>query len=158
MKTRTSKNRSLHRGGLAYTLAEVLIAVILIAILFVTLYRGVAFCFSVTRSERENLRATQVILRRMEGIRLFNWNQLTNTALNPTTFYEEYLPGSPASGVTYTGRVEVSSVTLDPPATYSTNMRKITVTISWSSGAVVHTRQASTYVSRDGVQNYIYSN
>src|SRR5262245_55905826 len=150
MKTRTSRNSRPRRGVLAYTLTEVLIAVILIAILFASLYRGVAFCFSVTRAERENLRATQVILRRMEGIRLFNWNQLSNTALNPKNFYEDYLPGAVGT-VTYTGQVDVATVTLDPPATYSTNMKKVTVTISWSSGgAVVHTRSASTYVSRDG--------
>ena len=91
MKTWSSLSRQPIQGKSAYTLAEVLIAVTIIAILFVSLYRGIAFCFDATRAERENLRATQVILRRMEGIRLFNWNQITNTALNPPIFYEEYL-------------------------------------------------------------------
>src|ERR1041385_6981427 len=146
MRTRPFTNRNLLRGASGYTLAEVLIAVAIVALLFVSLYSGIAFCFKVTRSERENLRATQVMLRRMEGIRLFNWNQISDTNLNPLVFYESYIPGVAGSGVTYTGRTDVTTmVALDPPASYSTNMKRITVTVSWSSDAVLHTRTASTF-------------
>jgi prepilin-type N-terminal cleavage/methylation domain-containing protein len=142
-----------------FTLAEVLVAVAIMAIAFVSLYAGIFFCFGVTKSEREDLRATQVILHRMEGFRLFTWNQITNTALNPTTFTERYLPASgtnPASGLTYTGTVAVTSVTLDPPVTYTNQMKQITVTVNWSSGNVPHSRNMTTYVSKNGVQNYIF--
>jgi prepilin-type N-terminal cleavage/methylation domain-containing protein len=145
----------------AFTLAEVLIAVAIMSIGFVSLYAGITFCFSVTRFERENLRATQVILQRMEGIRLFSWEQLTNTTLNPTTFQERYLPlagAIAASGAVYTGRVEVASVILDPAATYSANMKKVTVSVDWVSGKTLRTRRVSTYVAKDGMQNYIYWN
>jgi prepilin-type N-terminal cleavage/methylation domain-containing protein len=143
----------------AFTLAEVMVAVGIMAVAFVSLYAGITFCFGVTTLERENLRATQVMLQRMEGIRLFNWNQLTNTTLNPPTFYERYFPGSgttPASGLTYTGTVEVADLTLDPPASYSANMKKITVTVEWSSGNVPRIRSVSTYAAKDGIQNYVY--
>jgi hypothetical protein len=143
-------------------LAEVLVAVAIIGFLFVTLFLGISFCFSVTKFERENLRATQIVLQRLEGIRLFNWNQLTNTALNPTTFTARYYPGSgtrPASGLTYSGTVAVTPVTLNPSATYSGNMKQVTVTVQWTSGNnLVRHRSVSTYVAKDGIQNYIYSN
>lgn len=143
-----------------FTLAEVLVAVAIMAVAFVSLYAGIFFCFGVTRSEREDLRATQVILHRMEGIRLFTWEQITNTALNPTTFYERYLPATganPASGLTYTGTVAVATVILDPPVTYTNQMKRITVTVNWSSGKLPHSRNMTTYVSKNGIQNYIYT-
>jgi prepilin-type N-terminal cleavage/methylation domain-containing protein len=156
MKTGPSWKRK-YRITSAYTLAEVMIAVAIIGIVFVSLYRGIAFCFDKTKSERENLRATQVMLRRMEGIRLLSWDQLTNTTLNPLNFTETYLPGVAGVGVTYTGRVTiVPNPVLDPPASYSDKMKKVTVTVTWSSGPILHTRTTSTYVARDGIQNYVY--
>lgn len=159
MRVRLSRKQRHLRAIPAYTLAEVVIAVAVVGVVLVTLYNGIIFCFDVTRSERENLRATQVLLRRMEGIRLFNWNQISDPALNPHVFYERFFPGSPgvpASGIMYTGQVEVTAVGCDPPATYSTNMRMITVTLTWSSRNGLQTRSAFTYVARDGVQNYVY--
>lgn len=143
----------------AFALVEVILASGLVIVLFVSLYLGIAFAFSVTDFERQNLRATQIILERMEGLRLLNWNQLTDTALNPTTFSQPYYPavgGTPASGATYTGQMTVSSVSLDPSASYSNNMKQVTVTLTWSSRSVTHTRTLSTYASRNGIQNYIY--
>jgi hypothetical protein len=37
-------------------------------------------------------------------------------------------------------------------------MKKITITVTWASGAVLRNRTLSTYVSRNGLQNYIYAN
>ena len=149
-----------HAGKRAFTLVEAVVAVAIMGVSFVSLYAGIFFCFGVTTSEREDLRATQVILERMEGIRLFNWNQITDTALNPTTFYARYFPGSgggPASGLTYTGQLEVATaLTLTPLPTYGANMKKITITVQWLSGSVLRTRTASTYVAKDGIKNYIY--
>jgi type II secretory pathway pseudopilin PulG len=160
MRVRRSRKHNYLRATAAYTLAEVVMAVAVVGVVFVALYSGIVFCFDVTRSERENLRATQVLLRRMEGIRLFNWNQLSDTTLNPLEFYERFFPGSPgipASGVTYTGRVEVAALDCDPPPTYSTNMRMVTVTLTWTSKSGLQTRSAFTYVARDGIQNYVYA-
>ena len=144
----------------AFTLAEVLVAVAIMAVSFVSLYLGISFAFSVTSLERENLRATQVMLQRMEGIRLFTWDQLTDTTLNPTNFQERYFPGSgtiPPSGLFFTGRVDVADITLDPAASYSSNMKKVTVTVEWTSGKVPRSRSASTYVAKNGIQNYIFN-
>jgi prepilin-type N-terminal cleavage/methylation domain-containing protein len=155
MKTGPSWSRN-RRGKFGFTLAEVLLAVAVIGTLFITLYLGIAFCFDKTKSERENLRATQVMLRRMEGIRLLSWDQVTNTTLNPLNFSEQYIPGAVGSGVTYTGRLEVADVTLDPPATYSGLMKRITVTVTWTSGTIQHARTETTYAARDGIQKYVW--
>lgn len=163
MRLRVPTAASLKRKrSYAFTLAEVMVAIGIIAFLFVSLFLGISYCFSVTQFERENLRATQIVLQRLEGIRLFNWQQLTNTTLNPTTFTARYFPGTqtqPASGLTYTGTVTVAAATLNPSATYSGNIKKVTVTVQWTSANhLTRTRSISTYSARDGIQNYIYSN
>ncbi len=158
MRIKPSRSRG-SRLRAAFALVDVVVASSLVIILFVTLYLGISFCFSVTDFERQNLRATQIILERMEGLRLLNWNQLTDPNLNPTSFAEQYYPAvgsQPASGVTYSGEMTVSPVNLDPPGSYSNNMKQITVTLSWQSGSVTRTRTLSTYASRNGIQNYIY--
>lgn len=161
MKIGSSANRQARRRFAGFTLSEVVVAVAIIAIAFVSLYAGIFFSFGVTTFERENLRATQVILQRMEGIRLFSWNQVTNTTLNPTTFYERYFPGSgslPPSGLTYTGQLVIAPLTLDPVTTYQTNMKSVTVTVQWMSGTQLRTRSVTSYIARDGIQNYVFAN
>jgi hypothetical protein len=47
---------------------------------------------------------------------------------------------------------------MTPATTYSANMRLITVTLNWTNGNVRRTRSMSTYVSKNGVQNYVFYN
>jgi prepilin-type N-terminal cleavage/methylation domain-containing protein len=154
-----SSSRS--RAERAFTLVEVVIAVAITSVMFVALYLGIAFGFRVSRSERENLRATQIILERMEGIRLFRFDQLSDTNLNPLTFTKTYYPtasGGQSQGITYNGTVTIdTNITLDPSAAYSSVMKKITVQLSWVSEGVPRSRSISTYASQNGIQNYIMS-
>ena len=158
LEMRTNFSSRLDRG---FTLVEVVFAVAITAVMFVALYLGIAFGFRVSRSERENLRATQIIMERMEGIRLFRFDQLSDTTLNPTTFTRTYYPqasGAQSQGITYNGTVTVNTnITLDPSATYSSVMKKITVQLNWVSEGVPRSRSISTYASQNGIQNYIMS-
>jgi hypothetical protein len=51
-----------------------------------------------------------------------------------------------------------NNITMNPYATYSTNLKKITVTLQWTTGSVPRTRMMSTYVGKHGAQNYVYNN
>lgn len=151
----------------AYTLAEVSISTLLVATVFVGLYAGMSAGFAYTQALRENLRATQIMLERMEGIRLYNWSQLNSNGFVPATFTARYYPSiggtNSSAGLTYTGRLSITPVSLTPAASYTGDMRLITVSIGWLSGnggsnKLVRTREMQTYVGRYGMQNYIYSN
>jgi prepilin-type N-terminal cleavage/methylation domain-containing protein len=140
----------------AFTLVEVMVSVVVVAILFVTLFVGLAQGFSLSAAARERLRANQVALERIEGVRLVKWSDLTNTTLVPLAFTAEYAPGSAGAGVTYTGAVQIVAPNLG--TSYAGAMRQITVNVTWSSGQRTFNHSVSTLVARHGMQNYIYEN
>jgi hypothetical protein len=161
MKLRLNIGRKPRVTQLAYTLMEVVMAVALLAIMMVSLYGGITSGFAVVQLARENLRSTQIMLERMEGIRLYRWDQLVYSNMIPVNFTAYYYPlatSGESKGIAYNGTMVVTNATLSPAASYNTNMRLITVTLRWNSGNVQRTRSMSTYVSKNGVQNYVYNN
>lgn len=150
-----------HRRTQAFTTAEIVVALAIMVVMFVSLYAGMSSGFAVTQVARENLRATQIMLERMEGIRLFNYSQLTNVDLNPLSFTNYYYPlagPGESKGIPYVGTVTVTDAALNPAATYSGNLRRITIRVEWKSGGVTRSRSMVTYSGRDGMQNYIFNN
>jgi uncharacterized protein (TIGR02598 family) len=146
-----------------FTIVEVMIGVVILALAIVTLFALLSAGFAIVRLNRENLRATQIMLNRVEGLRLYNWSQLTSEGLVPTNFTEYYYPlGSTNNlGTLFSGRVKIDPGMQTPSSTYGSNMmRKVTVHISWTNGSgnFVHTRQLTTYVSQYGLQNYLFVN
>ena len=119
--------------------------------------------FCVIQSTRENLRATQIMVQKLEAVRLFTWSQVGNTSqyLTPA-FTESYDPlgtSSKSGGAKYQGFV-TSSTPTDLPLAYQANMRTITVTLYWTNylgtKPIVHKREMQTRVARNGMQNYIW--
>ncbi len=161
MKTRLANKSRTSFGGVAYTLAEVIIATALLAILGVSLYGGMSSGFALTQASRENLRATQILLERMEGIRLYNWNQLLYSNWIPANFTNWYYPLTNAGespGTMYVGRVRiVPQPVLNPSANYSTNLCAVVASVNWNSAGIPRSRTLATYVARNGVQNYVYN-
>jgi hypothetical protein len=147
---------------IAYTLAEVMVACALLSVLFVALYGGMSSGFALTQVSRENLRATQILLERMEGVRLYNWNQLVYSNWIPATFTNWYYPMTNANespGIAYVGRMRIlPNPTLTPATTYSSKMCAVFAEVNWVSAGVPRRRTMTTYVARNGIQNYIYNN
>jgi uncharacterized protein (TIGR02598 family) len=144
-----------------FTLAEVMVAVGVMGVSFVSLYAGIAHGFAVTRASREDLRATQVMLEVVEGIRLCNWSQANSTNTIPPTFTRYYQPAvgdRTAGGALYHGTITVTTPTLDPPPTYTSNLRQVNVEVRWTSGGAERVRRMSTLVSMNGMQNYVFAN
>lgn len=150
----------------AYTIVEVIIAVLILAIMLVSLYAGFSAGFAVIQLSRENLRATQIMVQKMEAVRLLNWSQIlnTNTYVQSafTAYYNPSGTNDGTAGTVYNGRVS-TDVPPGVPAAYRNNMRAITVTLFWTNyprkpytNIIVRTRQMQTFVARYGMQNYIY--
>jgi hypothetical protein len=143
-------------GTTAFTTIEVLVAVLLCSITFLGLYAGLASGFTFVQLARENLRGTQILEEKMETIRLYRWDQVTNTTFIPTNFVDTFYPLGTQStaGLTYTGVVTIT----DAPLTeyYADSLKQVRVDLSWKSGSKVRTRQMTTLVSQYGLQNYVY--
>ncbi len=151
----------------AYTLAEVSVATLLLSTLVVSLYAGMSAGLAYTAMVREELRATQVMLERLEGIRLYNWDQINSNGFVPPTFTAYYFPNptNPAtgSGVLYTGSITIRPVSWNNPPPYADHLREVVVRIGWQTGLgqgrpQVREREMRTLVSRYGLQNYIFNN
>ena len=143
-------------GTSAFTLIEVIVCMAIVGVVFVSLYGGMAFGYSTVALARENLRATQILVEKMEVIRLYNWDQITSGTNVPTTFTAAYYPDGTTNqqGVTYSGTVGISKYALKN--NYDDNMRLITVGLTWTTGNLERSRTLSTTYSRYGMQNYSY--
>src|SRR5262245_45144004 len=68
------------------TLAEVVIATVILAIIAAALISSINYGMFAMRLARENSRATQIILEKLESIRLYDWYQVNSNGFVPTTF------------------------------------------------------------------------
>jgi prepilin-type N-terminal cleavage/methylation domain-containing protein len=139
-----------------HTLVEVMVALSVLGFMVVSLYAGFSSGFAVLRVARENMRATQILQERMEVLRLIKWDDVAPGFI-PTTFTAPFYATEPAStnigGFAYTGTVIITN----PPAeTYSDHLRMIKIDLTWTSGNVTRSREMTTYVSRYGLQQYLY--
>ena len=137
-----------------------MVGVGVMGIMIVALYTGFAFGFNQIRCARENVRATQVLAERMEVVRLLNWDQVVNFPdFIPTNFiapfYADDPTNPPANNFYYTGTVQVTAAPLGSE-TYADNLRMIQIQVTWPSGNLVRTRQMTTFVAQNGMQNYIW--
>ena len=152
---RNSKFRSvwpLH----AFSIPEVLVAVAVIGITFVSLYSALSSGFVVVQLARENLRAIQILQEKMETIRLYTWTQINTSGFIPPQFVETFYPNTNGNpGLNYTGTVTIASTALSGEA-YSPDVKEVTVELRWKSAKVLRTRTMKTFVSRYGLQQYIY--
>jgi Tfp pilus assembly protein PilV len=143
-----------------HTLAEVLVAAAFLGISVISLYTGFFSGFQVTHMSRENVRATQILLKKVETIRLCSWEQLSNF---PASFQETFDTRPLENG----GRnlLYYGTVTFDPAdavgdTSYKTNMLLVTVSLTWTNlngrAPIVHQQQMQTHIARYGSQNYAW--
>jgi hypothetical protein len=142
------------RGALAFTLVETIVASFLAAVMLPSLYASTAAGFAMIKIARENLRATQVLVQRVEAIRLSSYNSAKGFPTNATEYYCASGATNNAGGVAYTVTYNWAP---NPPVnpTWGTNMALVTVSASWNSGKVQRSRSMQTYVARYGIQRYV---
>jgi hypothetical protein len=147
------KIRNGHTAG--FGLVDAIFAMAVAALLFGGLYSGLSYGFTTIRMARENTRATQIMLERMETIRLYTWSQINSNGFIPLNFTTPYYAvGSTNTSLMYTGRVTITNCDLG--TTYASAMKQIRVDLNWVTGNKARSRSMSTYVSRDGMQRYVY--
>jgi type II secretory pathway pseudopilin PulG len=158
MRVKLNPDQRPSRRLSGFTIVEAVVAMGIIGVLVVALYAGMTSATFSIRLARENLRATEVMVEKMECLRLYTWDQLTNTAYLPTSFtayyYDTGATNGVGQGITYTGTVALTKLTT-ADRNYSNDMRMVTITLNWSSANLARTRTLSTYCGRYGIQNYV---
>ena len=160
---RLNVNKTKRTFCAAFSLVEVIMSVVVLAVMLISLFGGFSAGFAVVQLARENLRATQILVQRTEDVRLFSWAQVTNSTFFKTNFTDWYNPSGTnnrTAGAVYKGVVNVS-IPAEMPGVYKDNMRAVTLTLFWTNyvhgttNKIVRNRQMKTYVARFGVQNYV---
>jgi len=144
-------------GAHAFTLMEVVVAVLVLMTISAAFYLGLSSCFSVVKASREEVRATQIMTQKLEGVRLCTWSELTNFS-----FKEPYDPlgtTNNSSGVYYFGTLTKGPATTIPnTVSYLNNMCLVSVNLTWTNnrGGAVYNRTMQTHYARYGLQSYIW--
>jgi type II secretory pathway pseudopilin PulG len=150
MKIWVSINKTPLPRPSAFTLIEVLMGAAVMSVVFVSIFGVLTMGLFVSGTSRENLRATQIMLDKMEGLRLYSPTQLTNTM---------FLLQSFTNWFSETNNIAIAPVSF--AASYSSNMQQVTVNIGWVSGGqgnIAHTRSMSTFYANQGLYNYVWTN
>jgi prepilin-type N-terminal cleavage/methylation domain-containing protein len=145
------------RNQRGHTLVEVMVAVSVLGFMVVSLYTGFSSGFAVLRVARENLRATQILSERMEVIRLIRWEDV-KPGFIPTSFNAPFYPTDSTNVTTgqfaYEGTVTVENAPITE--SYANHLRSIHIKLTWVSGNITRSREMTTFVSKFGLQNYVY--
>ena len=92
-------------------------------IVVTALYAGINSGFYSVRLARENLRATEILLDKMEAVRVCTWDQINSNGFILPAFTALYCPATPSSspgggthsvetnGLVYNGTIVVKPVT-----------------------------------------------
>ena len=95
-------------------------------------------------------------MEKMETIRLYSWDQINTPGFIPASFTAAYDPNAAADsqGLTYTGTMIVTNAPI--ASSYSNDMKLVKVTLTWKTGNLDRSRDFTSYISRYGMQDYIY--
>lgn len=149
------RRRSIERG---FTLVEVVVATAILGLMFVSFYGGISAGVQIINLSRENLRGNQIMIEKLETIRLYTWDQINSNGFVPPTFTAPFFPAvkdtNESPGITYYGRVSITNVALETG--YSTNLKLVRVSLTWTNAGKSINREMETLVSQFGMQNYVY--
>ena len=155
MKFLKINSRDARRLSDGFTVMEATVAVAVVAVVVVSLYTAMTFGFNQVQFGREDVRASQIMVRTMDQLRLFAWDQVTNSTTIPTAFLEPFNPEDPTPVVPGHGNghgnggnghgghipplVFSGTISIDPfpdnSLAYSTDVRQVTVQLDWSSAS-----------------------
>jgi Tfp pilus assembly protein PilV len=155
----------------AFTLPEVMVSVCIVSVMFTSLYAGISQGFSIITSARENLRATQIMIEKLEVMRLYTWDQVNSNSFIPETFTDTFVPATTTTtsadslsysssstagqGTTYYGKIALQTPA-SLPAAYSTNLREVVISLTWTNSGITRSREMRSYIGQNGLQKYIY--
>jgi len=132
-----------------------MVGFLILGITVAALCGGFSFGFNSIKLSQEEVRADQIMVQKLETLRIYSFSNVVNGYIQPTNFPAYYSTSNAVHGVTYNGTIAVSPYV--PSAvgeSYSNTLRQVTVSVSWFSEGMNHTRSMRTLVSTNGIATY----
>ncbi len=160
MKLRQLQKRPKRREA-AFTLPEILVSILITTVMVTSLYSGISQSYRMAHQTRDVARATQVMIDVTEILRLYTWEEINTPGFIPTNFVStldaDYRRGINATNIgTRKARGVIAMKDVSFSTNYKTNMKEVTITLTWTNSNLKQTRSMTTYVARNGIQSYIY--
>ena len=155
-----------------FTLVEAIFSLGVVGVLIICLYSAFSSGYSGVQFSREDARATQILVAKMDQMRLFSWDQISTNGV-PDEFAEHFNPeqdvaplqvGKKGKGkkkgknqppLVYIGEIKIKDGPGD--VTYKDDIKEIEIELEWvSQNGMTRKRKLTTYIARYGLQNYVY--
>lgn len=131
-----------------------MVGCVILGITVAALCGGFSLGFRTIKLSQEEVRADQILMQKLESVRVYNWSLITNNYI-PTNFTTSFSTTTGAvHGVTYDGTIKVVPFASATGETYTNTLRQVTASISWNSEGLTHTRTMMTLISQNGIQTY----
>ena len=134
-----------------------MVGMAIVGVAIISLYAALTSAFNVARFSREDLRATQILIDKMELMRLYSWEQITDSKFFPKTFTDYFDPvgatNGSGGGTVYKGKMSVKKGPQD--VDYEEDVKTVTVELSWQTANISRHREFQTYVTKNGLQSYL---
>src|SRR5437667_12123698 len=85
-------NRKNEKNSGGFSLIEAIIGMAVVGIMITALYSALTTGFTTEQLDREDIRATQLLIEKMDQLRVISWEQLTDPSVTPTTFDASFNP------------------------------------------------------------------
>ncbi len=148
-----------------------MISMAVVAMMFVSLYAGITQGLAVISTARENMRATQIMIEKIELLRLYSWDQMNTAGFIPAAFAERLMPSNATnssttastvaglatpsgSGTIFVGTIQLGAAPVNDG--YTSAMRQATLTVTWTNGNIRRSRSMQTLVAQRGIHDYVY--
>jgi prepilin-type N-terminal cleavage/methylation domain-containing protein len=155
----TGKKGKLRNGGQrAFTLIETLVAFAILGLVIFSFYAAMSSGFTTIRVSQEDVRADQILMQKLETLRVYHWTRIFTNGFIPQNFQTGFtVTNGISSGVVYDGTITLAPFTVSAAnETYRDALRQVTVSVNWLSAGVPRTRSITTLVSQYGLQTYRY--
>jgi type II secretory pathway pseudopilin PulG len=135
----------------AFTLVEALIGAGILGFTMAALYGAFSFGFTTIKLSQEEVRADQILVQKLETLRVYDWSQVTGGYL--LTNFTAYYSSGATNGLSYSGLLSVTPF-VPTNESYSNTLRQVTASVSWPSGKVTRTRTMTTLFSTNGLWTF----
>lgn len=146
----------------AFTLIEAVVAFAILGLTTLSFYAALSSGFTTIRVSQEDVRADQILMQKLETIRVYHWTKVFTNGYLPATFQAAFSTTSVGTNTITNGVIYNGTITMAPfPASdanesYGDALRQVTVSVDWVSGGVPRNRSITTFVSQYGIQTYRY--